>query len=91
VGHGEQTIESVAVWPIHRQPNDDPSRSAGDPGGQSDQVPADRACPCPGMEPAGQASGGAGKVVRDRRAGQPRRIGGKPQSTDAQSWMGVSK
>jgi hypothetical protein len=77
VGSGEQALERVAVWPVGREPQRDAAGSAGDSGGQGDQVAADRAGPCCGVKEAGQGAGGASEVVGDRGQGQPGRVRGK--------------
>ncbi len=50
---------------------------AGDPGGDVDEVAAQRGAPGLGAGQAGQGPGGAQQVVRDGGAGKPGGVGGE--------------
>jgi hypothetical protein len=77
-GGFEEVEPVVLAVPLPGQVHDDVAAAvAGDPGGDGDQVAAQRGASCLAEGGAGQDAGGAEQVEADRGAGQPGGVGGE--------------
>ena len=74
-GAGRQGCPGGRPGPCLGQVQREPSRGAGESGGNRDQLRPDRAGGGLGVKDRGQHAGGAGEVERDRGADQPGAVG----------------